>query len=88
MKRIAKDPEPEVFSQWKANDRMAHRPRWKRVPTPIKQKVHESLMQEQGFLCCYCETSVTADESHVEHFHPKSRYPALEFDYGNLHKKL
>ena len=83
MKRIAKDPEPEVFSQWKANDRMAHRPRWKRVPTPIKQKVHESLMQEQGFLCCYCETSVTANESHIEHFRPR-RYRDRQLDYDNL----
>ena len=83
MKRIMKDPEPTDFSQWKANDRMAHRPKWKRVPTPIKHKVHESLMQEQGFLCCYCETSVTADESHVEHFRPR-RYRDLQLDYDNL----
>ena len=76
MKRIMKDPEPTDFSLWKASDRMAHQPNWKRVPTPIKQKVHESLMQEQGFLCCYCETSVTANDSHIEHFRPKSRYPA------------
>ena len=87
MKQIVKNLEPEDFSKWKENDRMAHRPRWKRVPTPIKQKVHESLMQEQGFLCCYCEVSVTADNSHVEHFRPKGkgRYPNLQLDYGNLH---
>ena len=83
MKRIVKNLEPEDFSKWKENDRMAHRPRWRRVPTPIKQKVHESLMQEQGFLCCYCEVSVTADNSHVEHFRPR-RYRDRQLDYTNL----
>ena len=83
MKRIAKSPEPEVFSRWKAKDRMAHRPNWDRVRSPLKQRIHESLMQEQGFLCCYCETSITADGSHVEHFRPR-RYRALQLDYDNL----
>ncbi len=84
MKRIVKGSEPADFSQWKANDHMAHRPRWKRVPTPIKQKVHESLMQEQGFLCCYCEASVTANNSHVEHFRPRKKCLTLQLDYNNL----
>ena len=83
MKRIVKDPEPADFSQWKANDRMAHRPNWGRIPASIKQKVHESLMQEQGFLCCYCETSVTANDSHIEHFRPR-RYRDRQLDYDNL----
>lgn len=84
MKRIVKGPEPADFSQWKADDRMAHQPNWTRVPTPIKNNIHESLMQEQGFLCCYCEASVTANDSHIEHFRPR-RYRGLQLDYGNLH---
>ena len=85
MKRIVKDPEPEVFSEWKANDRMAHQPNWNRVRSLLKQQLHEALMQEQGFLCCYCEVSVTAEDSHIEHFRPRGRYPALQLDYDNLH---
>lgn len=84
MKRIVKDPEPEVFSEWKANDRMAHQPNWNRVRSLLKQQLHEALMQEQGFLCCYCEVSVTADDSHIEHFRPKKKCPALQLDYDNL----
>lgn len=84
MKRIVKDPEPQDFSKWKEKDHMAHRPRWKRVPTPIKQKIHESLIREQGFLCCYCESSVTAAESHIEHFRPKHKYRSRQLDYDNL----
>ncbi len=84
MKRIVKGAEPEVFSEWKANDRMAHQPNWNRVRSSVKQKLHETLMQEQGFLCCYCEVSVTADDSHIEHFRPRGRYPTRQLDYDNL----
>ena len=84
MKRIVKDGEPRDFAEWKKTDRMAHRPRWKKVPSPIKEKVHESLMREQGFICCYCEVSVARDNSHVEHFRPKVKNPELQLDYENL----
>ena len=84
MKRIVKDPEPEDFSKWKVSARTAHQLNWGEFQKPIKPEVHESLMQEQGFLCCYCEISVTANDSHIEHFRPRGRYTALEFDYDNL----
>ena len=85
MKRIVKGAEPTEFSNWKKRDRMAHRPRWKRVPPEIKKSIRESLMREQGFICCYCESRIARDDSHVEHFRPQSRFPALRLDYGNLH---
>ena len=85
MKQILKDAEPPDFSEWKKDDPMAHRPRWNRVPTPIKKKVHDSLMREQGYICCYCEASVAMDDSHVEHFHPKEKYRNRQLDYINLH---
>ena len=84
MKQILKDAEPPDFSEWKKDDPMAHRPRWNRVPTPIKKKVHDSLMREQGYICCYCEASVAMDDSHVEHFHPKEKYRNRQLDYINL----
>ena len=60
-------------------------PRWNRVPGRVKEAVHKSLMREQGFLCCYCESRVTADDSHIEHFRPRAAFPDLLFDYENLH---
>ena len=85
MKRIIKALAPEDFVEWKRTDRMAHRPRWKRVPTPIKNEVHRSLMREQGFICCYCEARVAEDDSHVEHFRPKETHSAEQLNYENLH---
>ena len=75
MKRIEKGAEPMLFSIWKQQDSMAHRPQWNRVPAAISKSVHESLMREQGFICCYCESWISMDDSHIEHFRPRSRFP-------------
>lgn len=85
MKRIAKGTEPSEFSSWKEEDKMAHRPNWNRVPAQIRRRVHESLIREQGFICCYCESSIDVDTSHVEHFRPMSKFRNKQLDYDNLH---
>ena len=85
MKRIVKSVEPHDFVQWKKQDKMAHRPNWNRVPNAIRQSVRESLMREQGFICCYCESSVSTTDSHVEHFRPKECFADIQLDYINLH---
>ena len=85
MKRIEKRAEPRQFSIWKQQDKMAHRPQWNRVPASISESVHESLMREQGFICCYCESRIAMGDSHIEHFRPKIKFPHLQLDYENLH---
>ena len=84
MKQIKKATEPRAFSDWKSADRMAHRPNWNRVDSKTRAVIHSSLMHEQGFICCYCEGRIIADNSHVEHFRPRNRYPLLQLDYSNL----
>lgn len=87
MKRIQKLPEPQGFSDWKADDRMRHRPSWNRLPGNIRRLIHVSLMEEQGRICCYCERRIFIENSHIEHFRPKSRreFEFLQLDYDNLH---
>lgn len=85
MKRIDKEAEPTEFALWKNQDPMAHRPRWNRVPAAIKEEVHASLMREQGFICCYCESRIAMDDSHIEHFRPRAKFPSLQLNYENLH---
>ena len=85
MKRIVKSAEPHDFVQWKEQDKMSHRPNWNRVPPEIRRGLHESLVQEQGFICCYCESSIATTDSHVEHFRPRERFRDLQLDYLNLH---
>lgn len=89
MKRIMKNREPEEFSDWKARDHMSHRPRWNRVCGAVRTSVKRSLMQEQGFICCYCEFRISINDCHVEHFRPKEgnsdRYSDQQLVYENLH---
>jgi len=43
------------------------------------------LKNEQNYLCGYCESKVTLDDSHLEHIKPKSfDYDNLTFKYANL----
>ena len=85
MKCIKKHQEPRRFSVWKANQRPSRRLSWNRFRPPLKAEVHRSLLREQGYICCYCESRVQVNDSHIEHFHPRSRYPGLALDYENLH---
>ena len=84
MKQIGKGAEPQAFTAWKSVDKMADRPNWNRLRSPLKTVIHESLGSEQGFICCYCESCIAVDGSHVEHFRPKEDYPELQLDYRNL----
>lgn len=43
------------------------------------------LKSNQGFLCCYCESSVPdAGDGHIEHLEPRSRKPSRTYDPSNL----
>ncbi|MFN0036978.1 MAG: retron system putative HNH endonuclease [Saprospiraceae bacterium] len=52
-----------------------------------KDELRRALLEEQGYLCCYCTRSIS--DSHttkLDHFLPKekSKYPHLVFSYENL----
>ena len=83
MKRIIKGIEPVQFSTWKSGKKTSGHPEWKRVPPDIKNIVHQSLLEEQGYICCYCERQIRESGSHTEHFRPK-RFGDLQVDYANL----
>lgn len=84
MKQITKSAEPREFAVWKSDDKMSRRPNWDRVRSHVRSVIHESLMREQGFICCYCESRISMDDSHVEHLRPRRRYRLLQLDYSNL----
>ncbi|OUD14405.1 hypothetical protein [Thioflexithrix psekupsensis] len=60
------------------------------------RKVREQLLEEQGYVCCYCQQRISLPkdekgnsllpEMSVEHFKPKSKeeYKHLQLDYDNL----
>ncbi len=86
MKYIEKGEEPSFFSDWKMNDKKYKRgnPNWDRLKSDNKTALRRALIKEQGAICCYCGTRIGIDDSHVEHFRPKKKYPQLQLEYDNL----
>lgn len=84
MKYISKTGEPTSFANWKrSNPTLGYD---LLLGTP-KQDLKDSLINEQKYLCCYCESVITTSNSHIEHFKPKGTgmFPNLQLDYNNLH---
>lgn len=84
MKYIIKQDEPEAFRAWKAQANADWQPTYDELRGEEKKSVKDSLMAEQGFLCCYCERRLTDDDSHIEHFRPQNDPHCDPLDYGNL----
>lgn len=84
MKCIDKQTEPQAFSAWKAMANANWQPSYAELSGKVKESVKEALMQEQGFICCYCERRLTPNDSHIEHFQPQSDTDVDPLDYANL----
>lgn len=83
MKNIVKNLKPKEFSEWKKAPRRKKNPSWNKLYGELKKKVHEALMEEQGFICCYCMNSLN-EANHIEHVRPQSRFPNKMYCWDNL----
>jgi uncharacterized protein (TIGR02646 family) len=84
MKYIRKGQEPAKFSDWKAQANENWQPTWDTLRGSEKSDVHQALLQEQGYICCYCGMRIDLNTSHIEHFKPRKHFPELALDYGNF----
>jgi uncharacterized protein (TIGR02646 family) len=84
MKYIVKDQEPEGLLNWKTLATQEQKTDFEAIPGKVKRLVKQSLMDEQGHLCCYCERRIEDDDSHIEHFCPRSDESVDPLDYKNL----
>lgn len=75
MKLIIKGNEPAA---WKAH-RDTPGADFDAIP-----ELKEALLNEQGYLCCYCMNGIKEGNMKVEHYKPRSIYPELKMDYMNL----
>lgn len=83
MKYIHKSKEPKSLTEF--NKRLGNKtPNWKAFTQSVKNEVYESLLKEQGYICCYCSRPISRKQCHIEHFKPKSVYKHLTFNYTNL----
>ncbi|MBD2654864.1 MULTISPECIES: retron system putative HNH endonuclease [Synechocystis] len=84
MKYIQKQAEPQEILQWKQQSNDDWQPLYARLGSDLKKTIKQALMQEQGYICCYCEQRLDPDDSHVEHFRPQSKFPLNSLDFDNL----
>ncbi len=78
---------PEKFLEWISDNQCRILGRecvWDDITTEAKSALRESLVVEQGYICCYCGDSVAENTCEIEHLKPQSAYPDSIFDYQNL----
>lgn len=93
MKKINKEASPEWFETWKqdykdTNGREAH---YKDDFSSAdvdgqerRRRLRKQLIEEQGYICCYCMKRISIDNSHIEHFWPKTFFQEIDLDYSNM----
>ncbi|EIJ41363.1 TIGR02646 family protein [Beggiatoa alba B18LD] len=95
MRRIYKTPCPALSDFIKQEKDKKIDPVYKNgLDSKEEYKQHffnlrKQLLEEQGYICCYCQSRINLVENEmpkmkVEHFKPKSKYKDLELDYRNL----
>lgn len=84
MKCIIKQSEPIEFSAWKQQANEDWQPTYNILGGDVKKSVKASLMEEQGYICCYCEQRLEINDSHIEHFQPQHDSAVDALDYSNI----
>ncbi|MBE9194942.1 TIGR02646 family protein [Synechocystis sp. LEGE 06083] len=84
MKYIQKQAEPPELQRWKQQSNDHWQPRYADLGSDLKRRIKQALMQEQGYLCCYCEQKLDLEDSHIEHFRPQSDPEVDPLDFNNL----
>lgn len=84
MKHIVKNQNTPEFDEWKASAKDDWQPTYENLRGTTKEEVKNSLMKEQGYICCYCERRLTDGDSHIEHFNPQSNNAVDPLNYSNM----
>lgn len=89
MKRIQKDPEPNLLVQYRATPLSSYGG----LNQAVKDQLRTSLQTEQGHLCCYCTKRIPEKikkdenvtyEMKIEHFQSQAHFPQYQLTYANL----
>ncbi len=83
MKQIVKNAEPNSLLQHRASQ-FAN---FDNIPLATKEELRQSLLSEQGYICCYCMKRIpehTSPYMKVEHYKCQDNFGALQLTYTNL----
>lgn len=82
MKRIIKSNEPDFFIEWK---QIANPKSFEQLQNPEKARLRKVLLEDQGYICCYCNQRISDDyKTSIEHLLPQEYYSEKRFDFTNL----
>ena len=87
MKQILKSKEPISLTTYRASiskKDLSTLEKFDTAPSKVKDELREQLLEEQGFICCYCMNRVEFRNSKIEHFNPRSNFRTEQLDYHNL----
>jgi len=87
LKQIIKTKEPRSLTTYRASiskKDLSSLEKFDTAPSKVKDELREQLLQEQGFICCYCMNRVEFRNSKIEHFNPRSLFREEQLDYHNL----
>lgn len=82
MKYIHKNPEPVELRRYRQKANASYE--GLRSKRTLYQKVKQSLVEEQGFICCYCGRRILGGtDSQIEHIFAKGTpvYEEMQLDY-------
>jgi uncharacterized protein (TIGR02646 family) len=87
LKQIFKTKEPISLTNYRASiskEDLNSLEKFDTAPSNVKDELREKLLEEQGFICCYCMDRVSSCNSKIEHFKPRSLFRGEQLDYANL----
>lgn len=87
MKQIVKTKEPISLTNYRAGiskEDLNNLEKFDTSPTIVKDDLRNNLLQEQGYICCYCMSRVEFRNSKIEHFKPRSFFRGQQLEYANL----
>lgn len=84
MRHISKTAAPKSLERWRSANKRKTYPDLGKEQPEIKEVLKQQLIEEQKYLCCYCEREVDIANSHIEHFEPQSEMSNRQLDYTNM----
>ncbi|MFZ2727472.1 MAG: retron system putative HNH endonuclease [Methylococcaceae bacterium] len=75
---------PEIVN-WKNLSGKEKTAVWEKLSGDDKKSVKKSLLQEQGYICCYCQKEIEVNKfTIIEHLESRKTSPIKMFNYDNM----
>lgn len=77
---IEKSKEPKELTEYRRKIAAAYGA----LDEDVKDKLKESLLEEQGYICCYCMQRISKENMKIEHWDPQNLSPNKQLLYTNM----